>query len=436
MEVDAERRTSPSGDLSLSRERSNSDPGHREPTVIMNGINTVPTRRAPTFLTSTEVGSPVSGAHSIPNTPPTVRRSKLAVSIGRFLRPWKWRKRKKSQKFITTSQNLERKLSVRTTREDLIKKGILPVTNEEVENENDSTNFQSNGPSLGKKISPVTDERPSMTQQGNEINQDVWVKELDALSMMDQLAHELARRVTVDSYSAEQTVPKAQNDRHSTSNGQQSRFVIVQSAGQENGKIQRNLSSSWGESQHHDSDNSDSDEEEEEEGIVTGLASKLKRKDSLAVKLRTRPTQRELEARNILPTKTEEEKLERKNEVGTKLIRRLSTRPTAQELRERNILRTSSEEEAKEEKEEKKRVLTRKLSRRPTVQELRAKKILKFNDYVECCDVHDYDRRADKPWTRLTPEDKAAIRKELNEFKSREMEVHEDSRQYTRFHRP
>ena len=49
------------------------------------------------------------------------------------------------------------------------------------------------------------------------------------------------------------------------------RFVIVQSAGQENGKIQRNLSSSWGESQHHDSDNSDSDEEEEEEGIVTGL---------------------------------------------------------------------------------------------------------------------------------------------------------------------
>lgn len=85
--------------------------------------------------------------------------------------------------------------------------------------------------------------------------------------------------------------------------------------------------------------------------------------------------------------------MERKNEVGTKLIRRLSTRPTAQELRERNILRTSSEEEAKEEKEEKKRVLTRKLSRRPTVQELRAKKILKFNDYVECCDVHDYDRR-------------------------------------------
>lgn len=46
--------------------------------------------------------------------------------------------------------------------------------------------------------------------------------------------------------------------------------------------------------------------------------------------------------------------------------------------------------------------------------------------------AHDYDRRADKPWTRLTPKDKAAIRKELNEFKSSEMAVHEGSRHLTR----
>lgn len=46
--------------------------------------------------------------------------------------------------------------------------------------------------------------------------------------------------------------------------------------------------------------------------------------------------------------------------------------------------------------------------------------------------AHEYDRRADKPWTRLTPKDKAAIRKELNEFKSSEMAVHEESRHLTR----
>lgn len=47
--------------------------------------------------------------------------------------------------------------------------------------------------------------------------------------------------------------------------------------------------------------------------------------------------------------------------------------------------------------------------------------------------AHEYDRRADKPWTRLTPRDKAAIRKELNDFKSTEMEVHEESKHLTRY---
>jgi len=89
------------------------------------------------------------------------------------------------------------------------------------------------------------------------------------------------------------------------------------------------------------------------------------------------------------------------------------------------------------EKREIKRRLTRKLSQRPTVEELRERKILiRFSDYVEVADAQDYDRRADKPWTRLTAADKAAIRKELNEFKSTEMEVHELSRHLTRFHRP
>nr|XP_020768902.1 phosphatase and actin regulator 1 isoform X3 [Odocoileus virginianus texanus] len=116
---------------------------------------------------------------------------------------------------------------------------------------------------------------------------------------------------------------------------------------------------------------------------------------------------------------------------------RLSQRPTAEELEQRNILKPRNEQEEQEEKREIKRRLTRKLSQRPTVEELRERKILiRFSDYVEVADAQDYDRRADKPWTRLTAADKAAIRKELNEFKSTEMEVHELSRHLTRFHRP
>uniref|UniRef100_A0A672T064 Phosphatase and actin regulator 4 n=1 Tax=Sinocyclocheilus grahami TaxID=75366 RepID=A0A672T064_SINGR len=106
---------------------------------------------------------------------------------------------------------------------------------------------------------------------------------------------------------------------------------------------------------------------------------------------------------------------------------RLSQRPTAQELEQRNILQGQSYKRS-----EIKRRLTRKLSQRPTVAELQARKILRFHEYVESTHAQDYDRRADKPWTKLTPADKAAIRKELNEYKSSEMEVHENSRIYTR----
>ncbi|KAF2885153.1 hypothetical protein ILUMI_21029 [Ignelater luminosus] len=166
------------------------------------------------------------------------------------------------------------------------------------------------------------------------------------------------------------------------------------------------------------------------------LALKIARKESLSLKLSLRPDRQDLINRNILQIQSENERQETKEAIGARLIRRLSMRPTQEELEERNILKRQSPAEEKKQKEEKKRFLLRKLSFRPTVEELKEKKIIRFNDYIEVTQAHDYDRRADKPWTRLTPKDKAAIRKELNEFKSSEMAVHEDSRHLTRFHRP
>ncbi|KAM4687658.1 phosphatase and actin regulator 1 isoform 2-T2 [Discoglossus pictus] len=188
-----------------------------------------------------------------------------------------------------------------------------------------------------------------------------------------------------------------------------------------------------------DEEDEETDEDEDDDTSLysSSLALKVLRKDSLAIKLSNRPSKRELEEKNILPVQTDEERLELRQQIGTKLTRRLSQRPTAEELEQRNILKPRNEQEEQEEKREIKRRLTRKLSQRPTVEELREKKILiRFSDYVEVADAQDYDRRADKPWTRLTAADKAAIRKELNEFKSTEMEVHELSRHLTRFHRP
>lgn len=45
--------------------------------------------------------------------------------------------------------------------------------------------------------------------------------------------------------------------------------------------------------------------------------------------------------------------------------------------------------------------------------ELQARRILRFNEYVEVTDSLDYDRRADKPWARLTPADKARTDNDL-----------------------
>ncbi|RWS31734.1 phosphatase and actin regulator 2-like isoform X2 [Leptotrombidium deliense] len=190
----------------------------------------------------------------------------------------------------------------------------------------------------------------------------------------------------------------------------------------------------------------DSDSESDSEGYIRWrdyygedekgrMAAKVARKDSLEIKLAQRPDRRELIEKNIIPSMTDKEKQRTKEALESKLTRRLSLRPSVEELEQRNILKTQTPEEMLMEKEQKKKILNRKLSFRPTVEELKSRKIIKFSDYVEVTKAHDYDRRADKPWTRLTPKDKAAIRKELNEFKSMEMEVHEDSRHMTSIRR-
>ena len=56
------------------------------------------------------------------------------------------------------------------------------------------------------------------------------------------------------------------------------------------------------------------------------------------------------------------------------------------------------------------------LSFRPTIEELRERKIIKFHEYVEVTDASEYDRRADKPWTRLTPKDKVKKNKATEKY--------------------
>ncbi|KAL3120522.1 hypothetical protein niasHT_009347 [Heterodera trifolii] len=87
---------------------------------------------------------------------------------------------------------------------------------------------------------------------------------------------------------------------------------------------------------------------------------------------------------------------------------------------------------ASEGKHLRRRLLIKKLSQ-AAFEELRAR-MIKFSEFVEIGEAEQYDRRGDKPWARLTSEQKEQIRSELNAFKA-EMDVHEEARRMTRYHR-
>lgn len=479
--------------------------------------------------------SMLTGTH----TPPIRRRSKFAT-LGRLLKPWKWRK-KKSEKFKQTSAALERKMSMRQSRDELIKRGVLKEIFEKVEfrssmdggvctqepplkssmilptkksvtfpgelleppakpllyhkqppalppkpfsrlPSHSTDSCQLKLPSLpgGKHSPPLPpkkvmicvppgghDSSPSPTpnplsvhsqrctppQVLPSLHSTLLPSHLMGLSALhhplqlqygslhtpSRIIEELNKTLALSMQRFESSALHSSSSQCAPLDRREVPSVIIDYEEDKenlpNESDYEDLPSLY--KDEHDVEDEDDDDEDDDSIFTSSLAQKVLRKDSLAIKLSNRPSKRELEEKNILPMQTDEERLESRQQIGTKLTRRLSQRPTAEELEQRNILKPRNEQEEMEEKREIKRRLTRKLSQRPTVEELRQAKILiRFSDYVEVSDAQDYDRRADKPWTRLTAADKAAIRKELNDFKSNEMEVHESSRHLTRFHRP
>ncbi|XP_056122416.1 phosphatase and actin regulator 1 [Rhinichthys klamathensis goyatoka] len=458
----------------------------------------------------------VPGTH----TPPIRRRSKLA-SLGRLFKPWKWRK-KKSDKFKQTSAVLERKMSTRQSREELIKRGVLkevyekeevsggvcvseldrhmvispgsesadttaPVSFSEVQSPGETVAcLSSQAPPPVKPLpsdsADITHVRPSSLKQPPALPPKPYSR------IPSHLTETLARlspplppkKVMICEPAPSFALKCLPSHAHTLAHAHPQQFAtlplslhppsrIIEELNKTLALTMQRLESSVlqavpsvlmeteEEKENRDSmhqtpanthtlithtfsthEEEDEEDEDDDDSLFTStLALRILRKDSLAIKLSNRPSKRELEDKNILPMMSDQERLESRQQIGTKLTRRLSQRPSAEELEQRNILKPRNEQEELEEKRELKKRLSRKLSQRPTVEELREAKILiRFSDYVEVAEAQDYDRRADKPWTRLTAADKAAIRKELNEFKSTEMEVHESSRHLTRFHRP
>ncbi|GFS92209.1 phosphatase and actin regulator 2 [Trichonephila clavipes] len=57
-------------------------------------------------------------------SPMETKHSRFAM-LRRLFKSWKWKRKKKSDHFEQTSRTLERKISMRSTKEELIKKGVL-----------------------------------------------------------------------------------------------------------------------------------------------------------------------------------------------------------------------------------------------------------------------------------------------------------------------
>ncbi|GFX83281.1 phosphatase and actin regulator 2 [Trichonephila clavipes] len=57
-------------------------------------------------------------------SPMETKHSRFAM-LRRLFKPWKWKQKKKSDRFEQTSRTLERKKTMRSTKEELVKKGVL-----------------------------------------------------------------------------------------------------------------------------------------------------------------------------------------------------------------------------------------------------------------------------------------------------------------------
>uniref|UniRef100_A0A8C2J8A6 Phosphatase and actin regulator n=1 Tax=Cyprinus carpio TaxID=7962 RepID=A0A8C2J8A6_CYPCA len=452
-----------SEDCVVQRGRSQSDPSILIDTRVVHTNNVMDQHRA---LHSSCL---VSGVR----TPPIRRNSKLA-SLGRIFKPWKWRK-KKNEKLRQGSTGLERKVPSRQNRDDLVRKGLaeagmesglacgvspdeagapaLDESDEEEHEDEPMAPLASNTEDLGSdedNLSTARDATEMIDTEGElEQSEDEEKSCVDALNRGASVGppeapecHEqkkeeapplrevhtppaklpvklLTRLGSLDSTHSNQsrpapatlprnfTLPKdALRGRISTPTGsphlglmhpQLPPSCIIE-------ELHRALATKHRQDSFHGKE------------IRSTLPRRI-RKELLTVKLRNRPSKQELEDRNIFPVRSDQERQEIRQQIEMKLAK--------------------NDQTEQEERREIKQRLNRKLNQRPTVDELRDRKILiRFSDYVEVAKAQDYDRRADKPWTRLSASDKAAIRKELNEFKSSEMEVHASSKHLTRFHRP
>uniref|UniRef100_A0A1B0AB36 Phosphatase and actin regulator 1 n=1 Tax=Glossina pallidipes TaxID=7398 RepID=A0A1B0AB36_GLOPL len=296
-------------------------------------------------------------------TPPLEWLKDKLSGLDCCLKPWKWRRKKKSEKLESGSKSLEYKISISSVT------SLPAISAQDHNNANGASVSQSMG---STSTSNITDNKGSIASTQRPL---------------------VIRHDTASNHSRiRQQMFKMNSSGPIEHKGYTRSFVVPESG-------------------------NDSDEDDGYMIHCEGQA-KIARKETLSLKWQLRSDARNLNNRNILHQMTDRVLKNIRKAIGARLLRRL-------------IIAPAEEEKQKERKKN----LLRKPSFRPTIERLRTGKIIRFNDYIKVSQAHDYDRRVDKPWRKLTLEEKAAICQELNRFKSSEMVVHEGSRHLTKFHR-
>ena len=337
--------------------------------------------------------------------------------LKKLFMPWKWKKKKKSEKFRAISNVLERKMSTRISKDQLIEMGLIPPSYQgQDSSRRDNPCFDERGDtSLLESASLFTNNINNESYNEREVDRS-WVSEVGVIpppemfSPRSSLDTKLTSLVSVmavgegldlsdpnlgdkllhfpihDCDVNENPVDvEGLNHEHcdkeikSTKLSKTPRLasVVKLAMDQHDNKVVLEVNKPAGDKNVivNDGPNIKEDEHGGDDDLSTN--SDMKRKNphndgtpTTRPALKDKPT-------NINSPKTLEEWRERREKIGRNLERRLSTRPSAEEMRERNLIPKLSREEKEDIKRRISIKLERRLSIRPTETDLKNRNILK-----------------------------------------------------------
>ena len=363
--------------------------------------------------------------------------------------PWKWKKKKKSEKFKAISNVLERKMSTRISKEQLIEMGLIPPLTSNNEGvapvgENPCYEDEADSSRLGSVSMFVRNLHDDSQAEAHQADRS-WVSEVGVIPPPDMFSPTSNREARLSSKVSVMAVGdgldlsdprlgekldmlmQAENEKcnerlveavNPCSGSRQvdsgmpcpKMFGVVNSAleTQDRNKLVLEVNKS-------DSDSSDVTDEQmtnESEEEVQNSSSATKRKLPKTYPSSQKPPIKEKPS-SVSSPKIVEEWKEKRDRIGKNLERRLSTRPSAEEMRERNLIPKLSRDEKEDIKRRISIKLERRLSIRPTESDLKNRNILRQESAAESKQKHEE--------TKHILQRKLSIRPSVAELKRRKI---------------